>query len=759
MIHQCALCALELPRNPHRDGEHAFCCSGCLTVFRILGTADHFREHPLFQEALKAGVIANPHLVEESALSCDASEQVKCHVQIEGMWCPSCADAIRLILRHRKGIIACVVDYATDLAAITFNPRILSKAQVLALINKLGYSAHEFLASEKSRASRSLWIRFAIAGFCAMNIMMFSYPLYAAHFGIPADGYELALGWLSFALAVPLITYAAWPIWKRLNVSLKSGLFGMETLVLIGVSTAFAVSTYHLLNHDATRLYFDSMSMVLSLVLLGKILEKRAKFSAKETLLRLTRSIPRKGYKRLPSGDYAYVPLKEIRPGDILMARTGEKIVLDGIVRKGEGLVDEAVMTGEARPARKTPGSVVVGGSVVKQGSLVVEVTRDQEQSLLGQILSFVEHDLTSKNNPERIIDRITRIFVPAVLILALAMGIFEGPMRALVILLISCPCALGIAVPLAQSRLLYLCAENGALVRNRSRLHRLAQNPLFAFDKTGTLTEGKFQVLSGLQELSEVHQSILKGLVVQSTHPISSALSEMLQPAPTTLIDVHEIVGRGLAGIYENSTYLLGSERFMQEKGITVAPYGGETVVYFAQDQTLLARISLGDRIRERLPHVEGVILSGDSHLLVSSLATTCGFQWGKGGLDPLQKREEILALKQRGRPVVMVGDGVNDAPAMAAADLGISVVSATDLAVEVSDILLTTEHLDALPRLCALARACRSIIYQNLFWAFFYNAIGILLACIGMLNPLFAALAMAFSSLCVTLNSLRLR
>ncbi len=758
-MNQCALCALALPNNPHQDGGYAFCCSGCLTVFRILGSVDNFREHPLFQEALKAGVIANPLLVEEANASQEAEEQVKCHVQIEGMWCPSCADAIRLIMKRRKGIVACVVDYATDLGAITFNPKVLSKTQVLELINKMGYTAHEFFAAEKSQVSRALWVRFAVAAFCAMNIMMFSYPLYTAYFGIAADGYELTMGWLCFALSLPLMSYAAWPIWKRLNVSFKSGLFGMETLVLIGVSTAFAVSTFHLLCKEPTYLYFDSMSMVLTLVLLGKILERRAKCSAKETLLRLTRCVPKKGYKRLATGEYAYIPLKEIVPGDILMARTGEKIVLDGVVSTGEALVDEAVMTGEARLARKTPGSAVVGGSVVKQGSLCIKVTKDQTTSLLGQILAFVEHDLVSKNTPERIIDQITRLFVPTVLLLALIMGIFAGPLRALVILLISCPCALGIAAPLAQSRLLYLFAEKGALVRNRARLYLLAQNPLFAFDKTGTLTEGKFQVLRGLQELSEAHQSILKGLVMHSTHPISMALLEALEVPFSHMQEVQEIVGRGMMCSCQGHLYWLGSEKFMQEKGITVTCNGEETTVYFAQDQLLLAQIHFGDRIRERLPQVEGVILSGDSHALVGSLAHHCGFRWGKGGLDPLQKREEILALKKEGRSVVMVGDGVNDAPAMAAADLGISVVSATDLAVEVSDILLTTEHLDALPHLCTLTRSCRSIIYQNLFWAFFYNSVGILLACMGLLNPLFAAIAMAASSLCVTLNSLRLR
>jgi len=757
-MNQCALCASELSQNPYKDGENAFCCNGCLTVFRIVGSIHNFREHPLFQEALQAGIIANPQLVEK--IDSQPSEKVKCHLHVEGMWCPSCAEAIRLILMRKDGMISCLVDYATDLAAIIFDPKAISKAQIIASINKMGYSASEFFAAEKSRVSRSLWLRFSVAVFCAMNIMMFSYPLYIAHFGIATDGFELALGWFSFVLSLPLISYTAWPMWKRWNVSLRSGSFGMETLVLIGILTAWVVSTYHLWLHKTSGLYFDSMAMLVTFVLLGKILEKKAKFSAKETLLRLTRCIPKKGCKRLTNGEYSYVPLKEIIPGDIIMARLGEKIVLDGMVCSGEALVDEAVMTGEARLVRKFCGSTVIGGSILKQGNLIIEVTKDQHKSLLGQILTLVEEDFSLKTTPQYIVDQIVRIFVPFVLCLSLWMGISYGPLRALVILMIACPCSIGIAIPLAHSRLLYLFAQKGALVRNRSRLYRLAANPLFVFDKTGTLTEGKFQVLNGIEQLSQDQQAVLKGLATHSTHPICLAITEFIHAAAANVENVSEILGRGMVSSYKGKTYLLGSEKLMAEKEVIVTSSQlEETVVYFACDKTCLATLHLGDRLRERLPRVDGVILSGDTHSLVSHVAKKCHFKWGKGGLDPLEKREEIKTLKQQGQVVVMVGDGVNDAPAMAAADLSISVVSATDLAVEVSDILMTTEHLDALPTLCTLTAKCQAIIFQNLFWTFFYNGIGIILACMGLMNPFFAALAMACSSLCVTLNSLRLR
>ena len=759
----CSLCALALPKNPIREGKELFCCSGCLTVFQIVGLLQDFRQHPLFQEALKAGVISNPEWVKnESEREEPRCEQKKCHLHIEGMWCPSCAEAIQLILMRQKGVLRCVVDYATDLALITFNPAVISKEHIEAKIQKLGYLASEILCLEKSRLSLSLWLRFSIAAFCALNIMMFSYPLYTSYFGISTDGYAQTLGWLSFYLSLPLISYSAWPIWRRLFISFKSGLFGMETLIFLGVSTAFVISTYHLLRHDPSHIYFDSMSMVLTFVLLGKILEKKAKFSTKEILLHLSHSLPRKGYKRLASGEYRFVPLKEIIQGDLLLARTGEKIVLDGIVQEGSAYVDEAIMTGEAMPLHKSEGSQVIGGSVVKQGSLLFRVVKDQEHSLVSQIMQLIESDIAQKNESERLIDSITRFFVPTVLLMAF-FAFFEGGLiRALTLVMISCPCALGIAAPLALSRLLYLFAEKGAIVRNRNQIHLLGRNPFFVFDKTGTLTTGKFQITQGLEPLSEELRAILKALVVHATHPVAAALSDHLHCSPVPINPITEHIGRGMEGEYGGKTYLLGSERFVCERGVLLpkpVQTTAQTPLFFTEDQRLLTILFLSDTLRSNLPQVEGGILSGDSPELVAEVASQCGLLWGKGRLDPLEKREEILKMKQLGRPIVMVGDGVNDAPAMTAADLGISVMSATEVATAVSDILLTSDHLNVLPTLCQITKKCQKIIHQNLFWAFIYNTVGVICAFFGYLNPLFAALAMATSSLSVTFNSLRLR
>ncbi len=746
----CHLCALKCPDNPIREDEKPFCCSGCLTVYRILQAKNYFGDyhnHPLFTEALASGVISNA----EHYQSAVEGETETLHLEIQEMWCPSCADAIRLILERRKGVKRCYVDYATDLALIEFAPRFVSKEALIALIKRIGYFPQPLLAEERKPA-RALWVRFAVSAFCALNLMMLAFPLYTSHFFLlPTEGYSEAIGYLSLGLALPLVTYGAWPLLRRFYVGLQTGFFGMETLVLLAVFTAFAYSTYHLFHGDFSRLYYDSMGMLLTFVLLGKILERRAKFSAKESLFRITRSLPKKGLKQLTSGEYASVPIKEIQKGDRILARTGEKIVLDGVVVEGEGLVDASLMTGEAMPLRMMPGSKVVGGSIIKHGSLLIEVSADCTQSVLTKISSVLEHDLGRKQKQQRLVDRLIPFFVPFVIVLAACVYPFGGILRSLTVLLISCPCAIGIAAPLAESRLLFRFAEKGALVRNRRALAILAKNPLFAFDKTGTLTEGKFRVLNTIN-LSESYLAILKGFSEHTTHPVVAPIAELCSVS-VPLENVQEHIGRGMEACYQKKRYLLGSASFLQEHGISV-PSSPTTTLYFAEEKRLLTTIELGDLLRAHIPKVKGVVLSGDTPELVEQIAKQCGFLWGKGACDPLQKRIEIEKLP---KPVAMVGDGVNDAPALAAADVGISVVSATDLSIEVSDILLTRASLKELPELVSLAKRGQRIIRQNLFWAFFYNAIGLGLACGGVLSPLYAVSAMLLSSLCVTLNSIK--
>lgn len=749
----CDLCDSPVGTRPVRDGEALFCCAGCQAVYQILsskGEEKEFAEHPLFQQAVKSGLISNPTLLESlrsKKVDAPESEFQKLHLEVGDMWCPACAEVIKLILLKEKGVRHCVVDYATDLASVEFAPRYISKERIFGLIGRIGYQPRQLNDGGKGRVSRELWMRFGIGAFFTLNIMMFSYPLYASYFY--ATEYSALFAWLSGAASLPVLFYSGWPILRRFWTSLQVGIAGMEALVVMGVASAATLSWYNLFT-GSDHVYFDSMSAIVILVLLGKIIESRAKFSTKETLLRLTRAQPRRCRKRFDDGGERFIPLKEVNVGDRCVVLGGERVPVDGIVVEGEGCCDESLMTGEAVPAPRKSGDSVVAGAILTQGYLVIEVGVQMEETLLSRILDMTRHDLDKKSFYARAADSITPWFIPAVVLIALLTTLFNSGLAAIAVLLISCPCAIGIAAPLAEAKLMNRLAEMGVIVRNRGCLPLLGSEATLVFDKTGTVTEGIFAVQSGLESLTGLERGLLKALTARSVHPISLAIHRAIDEEPVEMEQIEESIGKGMSGIYRGKRYLLGSPRFVGRKADDT-----KTTVYFNENP-----IILGDAIRSGAEEVianlsaETVLLSGDNCGAVEAVASRCRFDTWVGECNPLEKRERIQKMK---RPVCMVGDGINDAPALTAADIGISVVTATDISIQVSDLLLTSDRLDLLPKMFALARRGRRIVRQNLFWAFFYNTAGIFLAATGQLSPLFAAFAMVTSSLIVLFNSNR--
>ena len=779
----CALCDLDVGNHAIVDGEHAFCCPGCHTVFQILQSrqeVENYDQHPVFQAAVQSGLISNPGLLEQ--LRQKASKErpevtSRLHLDVGEMWCPSCAEVIKLLLMQTEGVVNCVVDYSTDLASVEFDPCQVSKEDVLGVIRSVGYTAEPLQADGKQVVNRGLLLRFGVAAFCALNAMMFSYPIYASQFSGSSGGYSYLFAWLSFFVSLPVLFYSATPILRRFWVSLQLGLFGMETLVVMGVGSAFGLSLYQL-SQGSDHVYFDSMSVIVALVLLGKIIEARAKFSAKEAILQINRSIPRKGRRRFDDGSERFVSVKEIDVGDLVVICAGEKVVLDGTVIEGEGWVDESLMTGEPVPVQKGGGEQVLGGTLLQQGWICVQVTDRAEVSTLAQIIGMVEEGVNHKVQYERAIDPIVRWFVPTVILIAVFSGawmFWVGDhtsseaivVRVISILLISCPCAIGIAVPLAESLLMAGLARLGAIVRNRGVLRLLGRETIWVFDKTGTVTEGRFSLLEGVETLSELQQSQLKALSSRSQHPIATTIAKEINQPPNHLQSFRELIGKGIKGSCEGVCLHLGSRHFLESEGIALSDEKGEasglkTLVGFAVDHQLVSWVVLGDRMKqgmkEVLQHQRSLLLSGDAESVVKCVAHEAGFDACAWQQSPLEKREKIETLRQEGETVLFVGDGMNDAPALTAAHIGLSVVSATDLSIQASDILLTTDQLSVIPKVRSLARQGHRIIKQNLFWAFFYNVVGIGLAVTGYLLPIFASLAMVVSSLMVIGNALRL-
>lgn len=788
----CALCGLSPRSHAIVDDGHHFCCPGCHAVFHILkarNELEDYEESPVFQRAVHAGLISNPTLLdrlrERRSSDDESGERHKIYLEITDLWCPSCAQVIEWITLDMKGVYRCTVDYTTDLAVVEFSPLKTSKEAIIEAIKKVGYHAVALDDRVEGKVSRSLYLRFVIAAFCALNIMMFSYPIYASYFDADAVGFAPLFAWLSFAMALPVMTYCSWPLFQRGWAGLRAGFYGMESLVSLAVLAAFGYSTYELFLGDL-HLYYDALAVIITFVLLGKIIETRAKFTAKESLLQLARYLPRRARRRAADGTESFVWLKEIQPGDLLVVLLGEKIVLDGVVVEGEATVDESLMTGESLPVSKKAGEDVLSGTMIRQGRLVYRVATTQEQSMLQQIVGMVEHDLQHKGRYVRAADVVARWFVPVVVAIAVTtavatfllgtaepgQGILETAiLRAVAVLVISCPCSIGIAGPLAESLLMSSLASMGAVVRNRACLRYLGKETSVIFDKTGTVTRGRFEVHGGLDVLTGEQRQIVQGLAKQSIHPLSTAISAALQEPAVALEQVEELPGRGLRGMCQGKWYYLGSEALLQQFGMTPLPdqigrsAGIASHVLFAGEGRCLTRIVLSDSLREgAVAAVQGVhpaqslLISGDAVAAVANVAKSCQFTSWRAGCSPLEKRQVVEELRTKGEVVAMLGDGINDAPALTGAHVGISMVSAADVSIQVSDILLTSDRLDLLTTVRKQGCRGRRIVTENLIWAFSYNIIGIPLAALGLLTPIYSAVAMVASSLFVIFNALRL-
>lgn len=790
----CSLCQDDQISYPIIDGEHTFCCTGCHAVFNILSAKNELgdvKTNPVFLQALKSGLIANPKLLDEidrQKAEIVGEEREKLYLEIKEMWCPSCAEIIKLLLMNEKGVINCVVDYSTDLAAIEYSPRYLSKDKLMSIVNSFGYLAQALDAKDKRAVSKALTLRFAVASFCSLNVMMFAYPLYATYFSYDGEEYGALFAWLSFFVSLPVVFYSGIPIWRKVLNSLRTGIFGMEILVFIGVFSALILSILELIK-GGTKVYFDTMTVIIAFVLLGKIVEARAKFSAKESLMRLTKASPRRARRRLQDGSLKFFPIKEIEQGHTLVVYAGERASLDGVIVEGKGAFDESLMTGESMPISKDIGDFIIGGSILVKGHLEYTVSGTYEESVLHKIIEMVEGDLGNKSVYVQAVMPIVRWFVPAVLSISVFTAFMwwlfplsgdlnageSALMHALAVLLISCPCAIGIAAPAAESYLLNGLASLGVIVRNRGVLRHFGSETTVIFDKTGTVTEGKYKVHYNFADLSKESIFALSLLVSKSLHPAACAIATSL---PFLTFDqglvegMEEVVGFGLKGKIHGKQYFLGSERFLKMHGITLIKTLVKTedndvlsTVYFAENDQCLAEIKLGDRLRENVFEViqalkpaKTILLSGDHEAVVAKTARLCGFDSWYSGCTPMEKREVVDSLKKRGEIVCMVGDGINDAPSLTLANVAISVVNATDMSIQVSDLLMTTDRLDILKMARDLSRKGQRIVRQNLFWAFFYNIVGILLAAFGVLTPIFAAFAMVISSLSVLFNSQRL-
>jgi Cu+-exporting ATPase len=702
---------------------------------------------------------------------------------IEGMSCASCASRIEKRLNDLGGVAASV-NFATEQAAVSFDSRRVSIEDLLGAVHAAGYRAAPAVDSiEPADGARPWLARLLVAAPLSLPVAVLAW--------VPAvrfAGWE----WLSLALATPVVLIAGWPFHRAAAVSAWHLSATMDTLVSVGTLAAWLWSLLVLAVPIHQSIYFDTAALITTLILLGRYLEARAKRRSGAAIRRLL-ELGAKEARVLRDGREASVPIEQLRAGDLFVVRPGERIATDGVVESGSSAIDASLLTGEPVPVEVGPAEEVVGGTINTSGALVVRATKVGAETALAQIARLVAQAQSGKASTQRLADRVAAVFVPVVIILSLltlagwlALGgaaVASAFTTAVAVIVIACPCALGLATPTALLVGSGRGAQLGILIKGPEALERTRRITTVVLDKTGTVTEGRMRVQTLHAAPGVSVQELLRlaaAAEAPSEHPIARAIAERGEAQLGTLPAVGGFLARSGLGVQakvQGRDVLLGRPAFLAEQG---APLGedlaalaarleqaGQTVVAIAWDGQARGLIALTDTIKPssaaaiaelRQLGLKVLLLSGDNERAAGALASAVGIERVVAGVLPDAKAAEIRRLQDAGEVVAMVGDGINDAPALAQADLGLAIGTGADVAIEAGDLTLLSGDLRAATDAIRLARRTLATIKGNLFWAFAYNVAAIPLAISGLLNPILAAAAMSLSSLFVLANSLRL-
>jgi Cu2+-exporting ATPase len=799
----CDHCLLEIgPDSAIRDDldgrEVVFCCAGCRNIHALL-VDEGLEEFYSRRRGWTPGPPSVSPFDPESfaALAREAGGDREMDIAISGIRCASCIWLIERHLGKKRGVRQARIHYVTHRGKVRFDPAQTDAGSIAAWIAELGYapSPGDTTGMEESlaRERKDLLLRLGTAAFLSLQIMMVTAGLYAGYFqGIDAT-YRKLLHIVALGLATPVLFYSGYPFLASTLAAIRNRAPGMDALVFLGSFSAYAYSIAMIFTGG--EVYFDTTAMIITLILLGRYLETTAKGRATETIARLFRFVPVQA-RRMQNGDGGSrpfeetVPVSSLRIGDVVEVIPGERIPADGIVTRGESEADESMLTGEARPVAKDPGSQVFTGTVNGSGRLQIEVTGTGRDTSLSRIIRAVEEAQERRSPVQRIADRVVGYFVPAVLLVALLTLVgrllaggsaVPAFLASVSVLVVACPCALGLATPLAVFVGSTKAQSLGVLVKGADVLERGAKVDTVFLDKTGTLTRGTprlTDVVAFGMPRDEV-LGISASLEASSEHAMAIAIRDEVPPDMWNKVEKFRAhPGMGVEGTADGRRFFLGRKEFLAQRGVAVTAehqrtaFGlsgeGKTVVWLSDGKSVLGLLAAADTLRSESPGCirqltgDGYdvwMVTGDGDAVSAKIAGEAGIRRVLSSLTPPEKAETVRKTRSEGSVLLMVGDGINDAPALLEADVGLAMGRGTDIALESADAVLMRDDLRLVPLFLAVSKRTTRIIRQNLLWAFSYNAVAIPLAVLGKLHPIVSAALMTISSLVVVGNSLRLR
>lgn len=751
---------------------------------------------------------ANPSKFEETikklgydVIKNDMQGENRIELKISGMTCAACSARVEKKLNKMEGIKKATVNLATERASVEYDVSKLKVSEMIKAVQALGYSAEraEEVSRDKEKEQRekeigTLKITLLISAILSAPLLL------AMVLGIAG----LDTPWLSFlhnpyfqlVIATPIQFIIGFRFYKHAYYALRSKSSNMDVLISMGTSAAYFFSLYNVFFQKVQQgmmkdLYFEAAAVIITLILLGKYLEAVAKGKTSEAIKKLM-GLQAKTARVVRNGVEEDIPIEEVELGDIVVVRPGEKVPVDGKVSEGYSSIDESMLTGESMPVEKKAGDQVIGATINKFGTFRFEATKIGKDTALSQIIRMVEEAQGSKAPIQKIADQVSGIFVPVVIGIALvtffiwflATGDFsKAIVSAVAVLVIACPCALGLATPTAIMVGTGKGAENGILIKGGEHLEMAYKLNAVVLDKTGTITKGQPEVTDIVVLGQADKNEVLKLAAItekSSEHPLGTAIYEHGKkilgeiPAPE---EFEAIPGRGVRASFENRVIHMGTRKLMTELGIDVSKMEsdiarledeGKTAMLMSVNNKLEAVLAVADTLKEsskeaieelKNMNIDVYMITGDNKRTANAIAKQVGITNVLAEVLPENKAEEVEKLKAGGKVVAMVGDGINDAPALATADIGMAIGTGTDVAIEAADITLMRGDLRTIPAAIRLSRKTMRKIKQNLFWAFFYNIIGIPIAAFGLLNPIIAGGAMAFSSVSVVTNSLSLK